>query len=364
MPCAQGLKHLHTNLWSQGAGLVLSRLLDLHPASAATQPTHSWAAAASAAASSFMSEFAAHANATNTDSSSSGSTASTRAAYRQEAFTWSPSTDDRGRSAAPNSSAPNTSADSAALRSGQRRQPAEAAAADPEETHAGIKRELYPHRKILEMVRVEEAKEGARASAHAHGKQEASPASAARAVDEGQASAANAALHHRAASEAMAGTAASAENAQQEATGPAASGQVPRPLSSQPEPPSSQALQHRTTQQQQQFHSAPASRRSSSVPVSSVERMARFTGLGLGIAFGTVGSLVGNTLRGSFRSSGMPSMCMCVSSAPVCACVCAQKIAPPRGGACLHEPSCITVGAMCLQAGSRVLSSARPTAKG
>jgi aarF domain-containing kinase len=38
--------------------------------------------------------------------------------------------------------------------------------------------------------------------------------------------------------------------------------------------------------------------------VSVVERMARFTSLGFGIAMGTVGSLVSNTVRGTLQSSG------------------------------------------------------------
>ena len=50
--------------------------------------------------------------------------------------------------------------------------------------------------------------------------------------------------------------------------------------------------------------SPPLERRSSRVPVSTMERMARFTGLGLSIAAGTVSSLVGNTLRGTYAASG------------------------------------------------------------
>ena len=50
--------------------------------------------------------------------------------------------------------------------------------------------------------------------------------------------------------------------------------------------------------------SPPPARRSSRVPVSTMERMARFTGLGLSLAAGTVSSLVGNTLRGTYAASG------------------------------------------------------------
>jgi hypothetical protein len=287
----------------QGVGLVLSRLMDLQPVSKAAPSPAAWSAAA-ASASSVISEFAAHAN-TAVGSSSGGATA--RHTSGQEPFSWSPSASAHGRP--PAAKAPATRP-MAAHRTGaelaQHGSPPEAGS-EAAMAHAEIKVEMYPHRKVFEMGGAPEAETAATPFAQIVRQENVETQRSAQPGGHSQAhqvSSVGAAPHKSAAVGAAPSITAPQEDAPKAAAPPVIANE-PLLSAAHDESSSSPMSQAHTTKQQQARPTA-AARRSSNVPVSSVERMARFTGLGLGIAFGTVGSLVSNTLQGSFKSSGAP----------------------------------------------------------
>jgi hypothetical protein len=169
---------------------------------------------------------------------------------------------------------------------------AEAAVANAASANAAIREDMYPHRAVLGMAPPYEsfavAPQIERPSAHL-------AASAAAADDRPTVPPAS----NRAADTRNAHASAESMQERTRAAAPAPSS-TPAPSAlpahdAGAKPPSVEGVQR---------PSPPLERRSSRVPVSTMERMARFTGLGLSIAAGTVSSLVGNTLRGTYAASG------------------------------------------------------------
>jgi len=243
---------------TQGAALVASRFLELQPGVAAAQPG-AWSAAAR--------EFAAQAY--QHGASASFGQRVRRGDDAATATPWAPHGGSHERSAPGGV--------------------AQAAAADATGAHAAIKADMYPHRAVLDMaapaaasaIAPEHPPSRSAAAAESHDRETEPPAS------------------NRGADTPSVHAAAESTPVPARAPDPApAPAFTPGTLSARdagaPAPSAEGA------------HRPPPSpeRRASRVPVSTMERMARFTGLGLGIAAGTVGALVGNTLRGSYTSSG------------------------------------------------------------
>jgi hypothetical protein len=171
---------------------------------------------------------------------------------------------------------------------------AEAAVDNAASAHAAIREDMYPHRAVLGMAppyesfavapQIERPSAHLAASAAAADDRPTVPPASNRAADTRNAHASAESMQERTRAAAPAP--------------PPASTPAPAALPAHDagaKPPSVEGAQR---------SSPPPERRSSRVPVSTMERMARFTGLGLSIAAGTVSSLVGNTLRGTYAASG------------------------------------------------------------
>ena len=126
--CGHQPPYLLTNLPRQGAALVLSRFLELQPASASTRAS-AWATAASDVAAQAWSKKGVIA---------------TAYPHKQAKFAWVPHRDEHGHP-------PTATAAAASSNSNQHATMTEAAApAAP--VHANMKQEMYPHRAVLSMA--------------------------------------------------------------------------------------------------------------------------------------------------------------------------------------------------------------------
>ena len=231
---------------AQGTALVVARFLELRPAHSSSATA--WPAAAAEYAG-LAAAFAARAG-----SGSAGGSAqrpSARPAERQGTF--SRASDVYAQSAG--ASAAGRSAEAAAARASEHDTAAKA--------HVELQQEMYPHRTL----HVQTPSEGAAAAASSD---DCTRRSAPATEDESPSPART-----------------SAATADAAAAAPAAH-ETREPGAEARETPRQAARQ----------------RRASHVPASSLERMARFTGLGFGLAMGTVGSAASSLVQGTFRTSG------------------------------------------------------------